>query len=89
MSELYKQNCEACRADAPKIPEQELKDLILQIPDWTIEVRDGIMQLEREFTFNNFKNAIEFTNKVGDIAEQEGHQVRQVLHGNPSVQDLP
>lgn len=37
------------------------------------EVRDGIMQLERVYKFKNFKQAIAFTNKVGDMAEDEGH----------------
>lgn len=86
MSELYEQKCEACRADAPKIPEQELKTLISQIPDWVVEVRDGIMQLERDFKFNNFKNAIAFANKVGDIAEQEGHHPSILVEwGNVTV----
>ena len=44
-----------------------------QNPDWVPEVRDGIMQLERVYKFKNFKQAIAFTNKVGDMAEDEGH----------------
>ena len=61
MSELAKQECEACRADAPKVSEQELAVLIAEIPDWTPVVRDGVMMLEREFKFKNFKLALEFS----------------------------
>jgi 4a-hydroxytetrahydrobiopterin dehydratase len=44
-----------------------------QIPDWaTIEV-DGIKQLQRIFTFNDFAGALAFTNKVGALAESAGH----------------
>jgi 4a-hydroxytetrahydrobiopterin dehydratase len=73
MSNLSTQKCEACRADAPKVSDEELAELIKQIPDWVPEVRDGIMQLERVFKFKNFKLALEFTNAVGAMAEQEGH----------------
>ncbi|WLD57518.1 4a-hydroxytetrahydrobiopterin dehydratase [Salinispirillum sp. LH 10-3-1] len=70
---LSTQVCEACRADAPQVSEAELAELIKQIPDWVPVVRDGVMQLEREYTFRNFRLALEFTNKVGALAEAEGH----------------
>lgn len=73
MTELSQQTCEACRADAPKVSDDELKELMRQIPDWKPITVDGILQLQREYTFKNFKQAIAFTNKVGDYAEEEGH----------------
>ncbi|EDM66419.1 Pterin-4-alpha-carbinolamine dehydratase [Moritella sp. PE36] len=73
MTELNLQSCQACRADAPQVSDAELAVLVNQIPDWTVEVRDNIMQLEREFKFKNFKQAIAFTNRVADMAEVEGH----------------
>lgn len=73
MSALVQQKCEACRADAPKVSDEELKELIGEIPQWTPEVRDGIMQLERAFKFNNFIDALAFTNQVGELAEEQGH----------------
>jgi 4a-hydroxytetrahydrobiopterin dehydratase len=44
-----------------------------QIPDWKIIEASGIKQLQRVFTFNNFADALAFTNKVGALAESEGH----------------
>lgn len=73
MVSLTQEKCEACRANAPKVSDDELAELIRAIPDWNIEVRDGIMQLEKSFSFNNFLEAIAFTNKVGELAEAEGH----------------
>ncbi|HET8817797.1 4a-hydroxytetrahydrobiopterin dehydratase [Pseudidiomarina aestuarii] len=73
MSELQQQKCEACNADAPQVTDEELASLIREIPDWTPVVRDGVMQLEREFKFKNFKLALAFTNRVGEIAEAEFH----------------
>jgi 4a-hydroxytetrahydrobiopterin dehydratase len=73
MSDLKQQKCEACNADAPKVSDDELAELMREIPEWTPVARDGVMQLEREFKFKNFKQALAFTNRVGDIAEAEFH----------------
>ncbi|MFB3303682.1 MULTISPECIES: 4a-hydroxytetrahydrobiopterin dehydratase [unclassified Pseudomonas] len=73
MTTLNQAHCEACRADAPQVSDEELPVLIKQIPDWNIEVRDGVMQLEKVFLFKNFKFALAFTNAMGDISEAEGH----------------
>lgn len=73
MSELQQQKCEACNADAPQVTDDELASLMREIPDWVPVVRDGVMQLEREFKFKNFKLALAFTNRVGEVAEAEFH----------------
>lgn len=73
MLELSQQSCEACRADAPRISDADLKNLMHRIPDWSIVVVDKIMRLSREFSFKNFEQAMDFSNRVGDIAEAEGH----------------
>jgi 4a-hydroxytetrahydrobiopterin dehydratase len=73
MSTLTLEKCEACRADAPKVSEEELAELIHAIPDWNIEVRDGIMQLEKTYVFRTFVEALDFTNEIGQLAEDEGH----------------
>lgn len=70
---LSESKCEACQADAPKVSDEELAQLVKLIPDWTPIVVDGIMQLERVYKFKNFKLALEFTNKLGAISEDEGH----------------
>ena len=73
MSDLKQQKCEACNANAPQVTDAELAELVREIPEWTPVVRDGVMQLEREFKFKNFKQALAFTNRVGEIAEEEFH----------------
>ena len=73
MFDLSKQSCEACRADAPRISDEDLKLMMPNIPDWSVIVVDGVMQLSREFDFNNFAQALAFTNRVGEIAETEDH----------------
>ena len=73
MSQLNQQECQACHAGAPKISQDELAQLIRKIPDWSAIVRDDVMQLERLFKFSNFEKALAFTNKVGAMAESQGH----------------
>ena len=73
MAELSKQHCEACRADAPLISDEELRELMPQIPDWQVIVVDEIMQLQREYSFKNFAEAMAFSNRVGEIAEAVDH----------------
>ena len=73
MTDLSEQSCEACRAGAPIISEDELRLLMPAIPDWQVVVVDGVMQLTRDFSFRNFAQAMAFSNRVGDIAEAEDH----------------
>ncbi|MFQ3787220.1 4a-hydroxytetrahydrobiopterin dehydratase [Halomonas sp. A29] len=73
MSQLSEQQCEACSWDAPHVGDDEIETLKADIPEWSILERDGIKQLERVFKFRNFKQALTFTNRVGEIAEEAGH----------------
>jgi len=52
---------------------EEIAELKPQIPEWDIVERDGIPRLERTYRFKNFAEALEFTNRVGALAEEEGH----------------
>jgi 4a-hydroxytetrahydrobiopterin dehydratase len=73
MVELNQQACEVCRADTPRIGEDELPRLMLEIPHWSAVVVDDVTQLSREYKFGNFAEAMAFSNRVGEIAEVEDH----------------
>jgi 4a-hydroxytetrahydrobiopterin dehydratase len=66
-------HCVACRRDAPRVTQEETAKLMPEIPAWSLVERDGIPRLERVFTFSDFASALEFTNRVGALAEQEDH----------------
>jgi 4a-hydroxytetrahydrobiopterin dehydratase len=70
---LTNEKCIACRRDAPQVTEAELSELKPHIPEWTLVERDGIRRLERAFRFPNFAEALQFTDRVGALAEEEGH----------------
>jgi 4a-hydroxytetrahydrobiopterin dehydratase len=72
-SQLRDLKCVPCRADEPRLTDVEIQDLAPQVPEWNIVERDQIKRLERSFKFPNFKQALAFTMKVGDLAEAEDH----------------
>ena len=47
--------------------------LVRDVPEWNVVERDGIRRLERVFPFPDFATALTFTNRVGALAESEGH----------------
>ena len=73
MSNLASGKCVACRAGEPTLTESEIAELQPQLPDWQVKEVDGMKRLERVFKFKNFAQALEFTNKIGKIAEEENH----------------
>lgn len=79
MSDLSTQACEACRPDAPKATAEEKQLLSAEVPDWDMVEIDGEERLKRVFKLKNFVQALEFTNKVGDLAEEVDHHPVIVL----------
>lgn len=73
MSKLTEMKCTACRGDSPRATDAEINEFMRVIPDWKIEERGGVKQLERVFQFDDFKQALDFTNRIGDLAEAEDH----------------
>ena len=63
----------AGRRDAPTVTDAEITELHSQVPEWELADVDGIKHLTRVFLFEDFAQSLEFTRKVGKIAEAEGH----------------
>jgi len=73
VSQLEQMQCEACQAGAPQVAQEEIPGLLAQLPDWQVIQVDGVNQLQRQFSFKNFAAALDFTNRVGELAESAGH----------------
>lgn len=73
MTGLAQMQCVACRADSPRVTGQEIAELKPSIPDWQIVERDGIPRLERAYKFKDFSQALAFTNRAGQLAEEQDH----------------
>jgi 4a-hydroxytetrahydrobiopterin dehydratase len=68
--QLADKQCVPCRGGVPSIKGQELVKLHQSIPLWTVEEEHHI---RREFRFPDFKQALDFVNRVGALAEEQGH----------------
>jgi 4a-hydroxytetrahydrobiopterin dehydratase len=78
MENLAAGKCVACRKGEPALTDAEIENLKYHVPGWQIREVDGMKRLERTFRFKNFVEALDFTNKVGAIAEEEDHHPRIV-----------
>ena len=70
MNELSSRNCVPCRGGVPPLGRQEIDRLLEEVDGWEA-VEDH--HLRRVFEFKNFKDALEFVNRVGEVAEEQGH----------------
>ena len=71
MSDLAKKPCMPCKGGVPPLKGTKLDELLEKLKnDWKI-IKEH--HLEKEYSFNNFKEALNFTIKVGELAENQGH----------------
>ncbi len=68
---LSKKNCVPCKGGVPPLKGEALQELLKQLGNGWKVIDDH--HLEKEYTFKNFREALAFTNKVGAIAEEQGH----------------
>jgi 4a-hydroxytetrahydrobiopterin dehydratase len=73
METLTQMKCVACRKDEPTVTDAEIAEFHPQVARWEIVELDGIKRLRRVFSVDDFAQALEFTKKVGELAEEEGH----------------
>ncbi|MGH7753094.1 MAG: 4a-hydroxytetrahydrobiopterin dehydratase [Gemmatimonadales bacterium] len=69
--DLAKMDCVPCKGGVPPLKGVALKDLERRLGGGWNVVNEH--HLEKEFTFKDFREALAFTNRVGDLAEQQGH----------------
>ena len=71
MSDLAQKKCIPCRGGVPALKGRELDALLSKLDSGWNVIEEH--HLEKEYNFDNFRQALEFTNRVGEIAEEEGH----------------
>ncbi len=71
MNELAAKECVPCKGGVPPLQGEELTKLRHKLgSDWTVAEEH---HLEKEFAFKNFRQALDFTMRLGELAEQVGH----------------
>jgi 4a-hydroxytetrahydrobiopterin dehydratase len=70
-SPLAQKKCIPCKGGTPPLAEKERNRLLKELGGgWVVE---NSHHLAKEYPFKNFVDALAFTNRVGAVAEQEGH----------------
>ena len=71
MNALAEKECVPCKGEVPPLRGEELAKLARELGGgWQVV---GERQLEKEYRFKDFREALGFTNKVGELAEAQGH----------------
>jgi 4a-hydroxytetrahydrobiopterin dehydratase len=70
MSDLASKTCVPCRGGVPPLTGEELHGFSHQLPNWNVIDEHHIT---RTFTFPDFQKALDFVNRVGAVAEEQGH----------------
>ncbi len=70
MSELAAKNCVPCRGGVPPLKGAELRSIAAQVPGWQVMDEHHIT---KSYKFPDFVSALAFVNKVGALAEEQGH----------------
>jgi len=73
---LADRKCVPCRGGLPPLRGAELEKLHAHVSNWTVTNEH---HLQREFKFPDFKLALDFVNRVGELAEEQGHHPDIVL----------
>lgn len=87
MTKLTEQKCVPCESDLPPLKDSDINEFLQDVPEWDVVKVDSIPRLKRRFDFKDFAEALEFTNTIGQIAEEEGHHpVIQLTWGEVTVE---
>src|SRR5580658_1832853 len=67
---LADRSCEPCRGGVPPLTRGQFSTMLEELPDWQVE---NDRRLKKTFKLNNFVEALQLANKIGAIAEDQGH----------------
>jgi 4a-hydroxytetrahydrobiopterin dehydratase len=70
---LEEKTCVPCRGGVPPLKGKELSQIHQQLPEWADWAVVNEHHITRKFTFPDFKQALAFVNRVGHVAEEQGH----------------
>ena len=68
---LSSKSCTPCRGGIDPMTRQQAEQYLAETPGWHLS--EDATRIRREFRFKSFVEAQSFVNRVGDLAEQEGH----------------
>ena len=76
--DLHNKKCVSCEGGTKPFDKQEIDKYLSIVKDWNLEENKKII---KNFKFKDFKEALSFINKIGEIAESENHHPNIYLYG--------
>ena len=70
---LAQRHCVECKPGTAPLPRAEIDQLLEQVPGWGVDEADGHLRLARTVKFKGFMPGVALINRIGPIAEAEGH----------------
>ena len=83
MSSLDSLQCVPCRIGAPILAQKEIETYLKEVNNWLYQKAPD--KIVKEFEFKDFNKALNFVNKVGELAEKQGHHPNIYLHSYKKV----
>jgi 4a-hydroxytetrahydrobiopterin dehydratase len=79
---LHKKKCVPCERGAKPLTRDAAEKMLAEVrlPGWQLCDIDGVLVLELNTTFIDFRSAVVFVNEVADVAEFEGHHPNIEIH---------
>jgi 4a-hydroxytetrahydrobiopterin dehydratase len=68
---LAEKTCVPCRGGIPPLSPEQAAQFHQQAPEW--QLLDDSHRIERKYSFSNFRGSLGFVQRVGELAESEGH----------------
>jgi 4a-hydroxytetrahydrobiopterin dehydratase len=86
MQELKQEQCIPCRGDEPKLSDDEIQELLEEVPNWEVVTEVGIKRIRRTYKFGSYPFALDFVRQVGEMAiEQDHHPVIQFVPNKVTI----
>jgi 4a-hydroxytetrahydrobiopterin dehydratase len=70
MAELSERQCVPCRGGVPPLKGEEIENLLRQLEGWQVVDEH---HLQRTYRFEDFRESLQFVNRIGELAEEQGH----------------
>jgi 4a-hydroxytetrahydrobiopterin dehydratase len=73
MTDLSHMTCVPCKGGMPTLSAEEIAHFQPDVPQWEVIANEGPLRLRRTYRFKDFASALDFTSRVGQAADEQGH----------------
>lgn len=84
MDDLTKKHCVPCEGGTKPFTKMQIQEYMKMTRDWEL-LEEEIMKIHRKFEFSDFKEALDFVNKIGRLANSEDHHPDIFIHNYKKV----